>query len=78
MIWRGWRRRASVGGGGPVRWGDIISFFANPSLFHVHRKEVFFIDILCFLGWHTVPWGCQPDRLGTLSFMLDYFYCDRD
>ena len=30
------------------------------------------------VSFHTVPWGCQPDRLGTLSFMLDYFYCDRD
>ena len=56
MIWRGWRRRASVGGGGPVRWGDIISFFANPCLFHVHRKEMIFIDIVCFIGWIGYGW----------------------
>ena len=27
---------------------------------------------------HTAPQPCQPDRLVTFSFLLDYFYCDQD
>ena len=27
---------------------------------------------------HTAPQRCQPDRLGTLDFLLDSCYCDRD
>ena len=27
---------------------------------------------------HTAPQPCQPERLVTLSFLLDYSYCDRD
>ena len=53
MTWRGWRRRASVGEGGPVRWADIISFFANPCLFQVHRKEMAFYRYRLF---HRLDW----------------------
>ena len=27
---------------------------------------------------HIAPQPCQPNWLGTLSFMLDPFYCDQD
>ena len=27
---------------------------------------------------HTAPQRCQPDRSGTLDFLLDSSYCDRD
>ena len=27
---------------------------------------------------HTAPQPCQPERIVTLSFILDLFYCDRD
>ena len=30
-----------------------------------------------FLG-HTAPQQCQPERIFTLSCILDLFYCDRD
>ena len=38
------------------------------------------LPFICVLdvGDHTAPQPCQPDRLGTLSFLLDYSYCDRD
>ena len=29
-------------------------------------------------GQHTAPQRCQPDRSGTLDFLLDSSYCDRD
>ena len=32
--------------------------------------------IQCIL--YTAPQPCQPDRLVTLSFLLDYSYCDQD
>ena len=57
MTWRGWRRRASVGGGGPVRWGDIISFFVNPCLIHVHRKVFFYNCMFHRLDWLWVEVG---------------------
>ena len=29
-------------------------------------------------GEHTAPQRCQPDRSGTLDFLLDSCYCDLD
>ena len=30
------------------------------------------------LNSHTAPQRCQPDRLGTLDFLIDSCYCDQD
>ena len=33
--------------------------------------------VLLYLS-HTAPQRCQPDRSGTLDFLLDSCYCDLD
>ena len=45
-----------------------------PSYFMENEKSL----NIYLLDMHTAPQRCQPERSGTLDFLLDLYYCDLD